>query len=234
MKKKYPSRPKLDTKLAYILNLSAKELSGIKLQEEEQLKEISYKQEDPEKKDKKIEPFAPLLHAVEIPQPREKKKKHPFKEPYVSAFIKFLGSKKDLEQLGIKVRSQAGDIFTAFIPLKLVPRLEKIPAVKFIELSKPLFPTLDEAIPQTQINTLHSAMPAINGTGVVVGVADSGIDFYHPNFRINDGFGLDGLGRTRLLRFWDHSLVPAAGEASPAGFPSVSYTHLTLPTTPYV
>jgi subtilisin family serine protease len=218
MKKKYPTRPKLDAKLAYILNLSVKELSRIKSQEEEQLKEISSKQEEPQKKDKKIEPFAPLLHAVEIPLPREKKKKHPFKEPYVSAFIKFLGSKKDLEQLGIKVRSQAGDIFTAFIPLKLVARLEKIPAVKFIELSKPLFPTLDEAIPQTQINALHNAMPAINGTGVIVGVADSGIDFFHPNFRINDGFGLDGLGRTRLLRFWDHFLTPAAGEASPAGF----------------
>jgi subtilisin family serine protease len=96
--------------------------------------------------------------------------------------------------------------------------LEKLNSVIFIELSKPLFPNLDEAIPQTQIDTLHNAMPAVNGAGVVVGVIDSGIDFYHPNFRINDGFGLDGLGHTRLLRLWIHSLTPAAGESSPGGF----------------
>jgi subtilisin family serine protease len=155
---------------------------------------------------------------VEVPDPKIKGRKHPFREAYMSGFIKFLGSRNDLERIGVKVRSQAGDIFTVFIPLKLIKTLEKIPAVKFIELSKPLFPTLDEVIAQTQINMLHGAVPAVNGAGVIVGVCDSGIDFYHPNFRINDGFGLDGFGRSRILRFWDHLLTPGAGEASPAAF----------------
>ncbi len=232
MKKKFVSRLKLDPKLDYMLRLGIAELSRIKKEEIFQLQPVK----SPEEKEVKEKPekikdktFSPLLHALELPQLKEKDKKHPYKEAYVSGFIKFLGSTRDLQRLGVKVRSQAGDIFTALIPLKLISKLEKIPAVKFIELAKPLFNTLDEAIPQTQINTLHTAMPAINGTGVIVGVLDSGIDFYHPNFRINDGFGLDGLGRTRILRFWDHFLAPAAGESNPAGFGyGVEYTQAAI------
>jgi subtilisin family serine protease len=228
MKKDSTSRPKLDTKLAYILSLSIREITTIKSEEEKRLKKNNSRRDEDGQEKAKAELFSPLLHAVEIPRPQDKVK-HPLRVPYISAFIKFLGSKNDLEELGVKVRAQAGDVFTAYIPLRLVPKLEKIPAVKFIELAKTLFQTLDEAIPNTQINTLHSAASAVNGAGVIVGVVDSGIDFYHTNFRNNDGIGLDGLGSTRILRFWDQTLIPIAGEASPLGFAyGVEYTQANI------
>jgi hypothetical protein len=70
-----------------------------------------------------------------------------FRKPYASAFILSDASSKDLTRLGIKVRSQAGDIFSAFVPLSTIPKLEASSAIRFIELARPLFTTLNQAIP---------------------------------------------------------------------------------------
>ncbi len=48
----------------------------------------------------------------------------------------------------------------------------------------------------------------VDGSTVVVGVIDTGIDFTHQDFR-------DGAGNTRVLAIWDQTLTPIAGEASP-------------------
>ena len=120
-KKINKSRPKLDARLSYALSLTDKELKRIKIDETSSLKEPL---ESSDKEKRKHPGFTPSLHGVELPALKEKGIRHPFTKPYCSAFIKFLGSRRDLEQLGVKVRSQAGDIFTGFIPLSLITRLE--------------------------------------------------------------------------------------------------------------
>jgi subtilisin family serine protease len=49
---------------------------------------------------------------------------------------------------------------------------------------------------------------SVDGSGVVVGVIDTGIDFTHGDFR-------ETAGNTRLLSIWDQTLTPIAGEISP-------------------
>ena len=39
----------------------------------------------------------------------------------------------------------------------------------------------------------------MTGKGILVGVADSGVDYFHPNFRNEDG-------SSRILRLWDQSI----------------------------
>ena len=138
------------------------------------LEKIRTKKEEPYSK-----LFTPLFHGIYLPGKKEPEGPWKLTVPYVSVFIRFHGSKKDLEELGIKVRSQAGNIFTAFVPLKLIPKLEAMPAVDYIELARPLFPTLDEAVSIAQIDILHSRVPPVNGQGVIVGIPDSIIDIYH-------------------------------------------------------
>jgi len=130
-------------------------------------------------------------------------------EEFVSALVWSEASSRDLEQLGVRVRSQVSDVFSTFLPLSAIRRLERSPAIRYIELGRPLFPTLDHAIPETHINVLHNTMPAVDGTGVIVGIYDNySLDFYHDDFRTT-------AGRTRVLFLWDQSLSPTSGEAGP-------------------
>lgn len=62
---------------------------------------------------------------------------------------------------------------------------------------------------------------ALLGQGVIIAVIDSGVDYFHPDFRNADG-------TTRILALWDQSAVRAEGVAPgspPAGFlQGIEYT----------
>ncbi len=225
-----PVRRKLDSKLAFALSLSKDELINRKEKERKRLDEIAKKfkeikkgaeneKKERQRREKELYSllFAPIFHGIHIPDKEKYTRPERPKVPYASVFIQFHGNRMDLENLGVIVRSQAGDIFTAFVPLELIPKLEAMPAVKYIELGRPIFPMLDEAVPAAEIDVLHNNVPPITGVGVIVGVYDSDIDIYHPNFRNNDGQGTDGLGSTRIRYIWDQELVAQAGEATPQG-----------------
>jgi hypothetical protein len=150
-------------------------------------------------------------------------------QPFASVTIRSRASAHDLAALGLHVRSQTRDILTAYVPLELVPRLQRSSAIDYIELARPWRPQLDDAIPQTQIDTLHAGPPPVTGKGVIVGIVETGpLDFYHPAFR-NPGnsMGQGTLGSTRVLYLWDQTLVPdaAKGESGPP-------TETTIPALP--
>jgi subtilisin family serine protease len=70
---------------------------------------------------------------------------------------------------------------------------------------------LDLSLTEIRANVVHTGPPGLRGAGVIVGIIDSGIDWRHETFR-------NPTLQTRILRIWDQSLVPQAGEASPAPF----------------
>lgn len=222
--KRGKTRQKLDARLALLLSLSERKRRDLKVEEDKRIQKLTeeiskaVKGLDDEKErkdalerlrelDKKL--FAPLTTGLLIPESAGVKP-WPFRlnESFVSAFVLSDASADDLKRLGLRIRSQVGDIFSAFVPLSAIPKLEKSAAIRYIELSRPLFRTLDEAVPNSQLDLLHNAMPAIDGTGVVVGVVDSRLDIYHPDFRT-------AANATRVLFLWDQTLVPQAGEAGP-------------------
>lgn len=144
--------------------------------------------------------YASLLHAVDL-------KAKP--EPTASVFIKFRGNIGRFRRLGVKVRSVAGDIATATVPLKSIPDLEADEDVIYIELSRPAFPELDQSVPIVEADLLHSATPPITGQGAIIGIVDYGIDFYHPDFRDPT------TNNTRLLFLWHQD--PPVGVGGTAG-----------------
>jgi len=225
-------RPKLDPRLALILSLSGKRLKALKDQEDEALRQIGNEirstlrrlaqdgetTPDPRKLeklrdlDRKL--FSPTTTGVYFASPTERRKRWPatLREPYVSAFILSEASSRDLSRLGVKIRSQAGDIFTAFIPFSVIDKLQASPAIRYIELARPHFEALDEALPLAQIDALQTASPPITGAGVVVGIFDSVLDIYHPGFRTAGD-------ATRVSFLWDQTLDPRPGEAGPPTLP---------------
>ena len=126
--------------------------------------------------------------------------------PGVSATVRSQASADDLASLGLHVRSQAGDVFTVFLPLDLSQRLATSPAIGYVELARPYAPQLIDAIPKARLAQLHGG--GITGAGVIVGIIDSGLDFYHDHFRNADG-------TTRVRYLWDQILAPVAGESGP-------------------
>ena len=222
------ARPKLDARLAFLLSLSARQRDALKVEEDTRLaavgKEIAatskalYLGTESARKlaaeklrqlDQRL--FAPLTTGLFVPREKQRGKARFFRsdEPFVSASILSDASARDLEALGTRVRSQAGDVFTAFIPLSAIPRLEKSAAVRYIELARPLFPALNDAVPQAQLDTLHAGPPAVDGTGVIVGVIDDVLDVYHPDFRTAGN-------ASRVLFLWDQKLSRQSGESAPS------------------
>jgi hypothetical protein len=214
------TRAKLDSRLALLLSLSEKQLRTLKGEEDARLdgiaKEIGEavaaldraKGRDREsiverlrKLDRRL--FAPLTTGLFIPPQGRHEKWGPIsmKEPFAAVFVLSVASADDLKRLGVRVRSRVGDIFSAFVPLSAIPRLEESAAIRYVELARPMFQTLNQAVPFAQINTLHTAVPPVTGAGVVVGVVDSRLDIYHPDFRT-------AANATRVLFLWDQSLNP--------------------------
>jgi subtilisin family serine protease len=173
---------------------------------------------------------APLVHGVYFPTDDELRDDAPvrLKKPYVSAFIKSQCASADFKPLGIRVRQQVGDIFTAFVPWDRLERLAVMPGIDFVELARPMRPDLSTALPYSQISNLNAT--GLNGAGVIVGILDDYIFFYHPSFRIDDGNGADHLGSTRVRYIWDQSLDPQdpdakPGESGPTGIPGFTATY---------
>jgi len=60
----------------------------------------------------------------------------------------------------------------------------------------------DSAVFRHKVNLVHQGISLdtnYTGKGVIVGIVDEGIDFNHPDFKLSNG-------KTRVLRYWDHTL----------------------------
>jgi minor extracellular serine protease Vpr len=127
-----------------------------------------------------------------------------------------------IEALGGRVGSVIGTIITADIPSKNILLLAESADVLRIESSKPIsfhskkdksteYPTMVE------LNSAQGAQSGMNpdakiydGTGVIIGIIDSGIDYLHPDFaKIGDTLS------SRILSLWDQN---SNRGISPQGF----------------
>ena len=115
-----------------------------------------------------------------------------------------------LKEYNIEIGSRSRNILIGFIPLKQFSSLSANPNIKYIEIGTPAEEKLDNARSLTNVNQVHQGMSlpqAYDGSGVIVGVIDKGIDFTHPTFYN------DGLTATRIKRVWEQTIsgTPPAG-----------------------
>ena len=143
---------------------------------------------------------------------------------HVAAIIWSDASADDLTAAGITIRSRAGNVFTANIPLRVLwafadensPTARELGAAfKYVEMAKPWRLRLIDAIPRAHLDTLHTK--SVTGDQVVVGIVDTGIDVAHEHFR-------DAAGGSRIEFLWDQALTarlgtPFGDEQGPLDFP---------------
>lgn len=98
-----------------------------------------------------------------------------------------------IEEAGGEVRAVLGEIMTAFVPVKFFPVLESREEVIGIEASRPLRPLMDSARANTNATQVQTSY---DGTNVVVGVIDTGLDYSRADFQTSAG-----ASRVQYLRF---------------------------------
>ncbi len=91
--------------------------------------------------------------------------------------------------------------------------LAREPRVEFIEKPKALSFAVYEGKLVSCIPPVQRAPLSLTGQGILVGIIDSGIDIFHPDFQNEDG-------STRIAGLWDQTLTPAvdSGQAPPEGY----------------
>lgn len=128
---------------------------------------------------------------------------------YLDAFIEMApgADTANLTTLGIITGSRSGDILTADIPPEAVEAAGNLPEVIRITGARHVTEMNDAAMQEVGVPTVWNSM-GFDGTGVIVGVMDSGIDWTHDDFKHPNG-------TSRIQFIWDQT--DAVGPA-PQGF----------------
>jgi subtilisin family serine protease len=99
--------------------------------------------------------------------------------------------------LGAKAEILSESYAILAIAASKLGQLASSPSVEHVEKPKNLVSNLKEAINASCVGIAQSELSyKLTGKGVIVAVADSGIDYTHPDFRNPDG-------STRILSIWD-------------------------------
>ena len=102
----------------------------------------------------------------------------------IRAIVRFTGNRADLEAMGIKVRSEAQDVFTIVGTRKQLENLVKYTACRRMSTPRTFFPTVEHASAQAEVVNVQDPRPPINpsgfrGNGVLVGIIDTPLDVTH-------------------------------------------------------
>ena len=84
------------------------------------------------------------------------------------------------------------------LPERDLSVLADLNEVEYIEKPKRLYFSVDQGRQASCISAVQSGTDGLDGEGVLVAVIDSGVDYFHPDFRNADG-------TTRILTMWDQS-----------------------------
>ncbi len=135
----------------------------------------------------------------------------PLRGQLVSVFVRGAVSPGALSAMGAEVNTVMPDLITARMPLALALEVRRLPGVTAVRLATPLQLDLDLAVPNANANNKRTQSPPLlgfNGTNVVTGFVDSGIEYQHDDFKNPDG-------TTRLISIWDQTVGTVS---PPAGY----------------
>ena len=117
----------------------------------------------------------------------------------ISSFIHITDEKaiSELEALGVIIECRFDNgLLTSLIPVDNIEKVAALESVKMIEVSEVMYPTTDNARNTTNADDVLSlsndALTAglsqiYDGSGVILGVIDTGIDYQHIAFKDKNG-----------------------------------------------
>lgn len=110
--------------------------------------------------------------------------------------VRYSGSLEGIYALGIRGEELLGGYAILWVPQELIPAVSRFSQIEYIEKPKRLFFSVYQGRAASCLSYLQEGGLNLTGEGVLVGILDSGIDYFHPDFCNEDG-------TTRILCFWD-------------------------------
>lgn len=120
--------------------------------------------------------------------------------------VRYSGSLEEVFALGIRGEELLGGYGILWVPQSLLPAVSNFPQIEYMEKPKRLFFAVNQAKAASCFAGVQEGGLSLSGAGVLVGILDSGIDYFHRDFRNEDG-------STRILFLWDQVLEQIYDEA---------------------
>ncbi len=114
--------------------------------------------------------------------------------------VKYSGPESGLGGERIQVVPLLGGYAVVTLPESEIAAYSVREQIEFIEKPKRLYFETFEEREASCILPVQNGVDGLTGEGILVGIVDSGVDYFHPDFRNEDG-------STRILRLWDQSVA---------------------------
>lgn len=113
----------------------------------------------------------------------------------------------------------AGDVSAIILPIQQIIAMSKNPAVLRMESSSNKILLMNDTMRvKNNVEEIHQGLPPLpqsyDGSGIVMGIIDSGIDFSHPDFRDS----INGISKTRIKHIWDQNQSTSSNTPLPYGY----------------
>ncbi len=123
---------------------------------------------------------------------------------------------EEVLRMGGTYKFAAGNIAAISLPVQALRTLSNDPKVIRIEEGKVGLKELnDKMLINNKIDKVHQGISPLtqgyDGSGVIVGIIDTGLDFTHPDF-------VDSAGNSRVLWIWDHILPSGTKSPQPYNY----------------
>lgn len=106
--------------------------------------------------------------------------------------------KLDAEERGWGVVYLSGGYAILTLPQSDIELLSSLPQVEYIEMPKRLYFSVDTGRASSCISSVQTMDISLFGEDILIAVIDSGVDYFHPDFRNEDG-------TTRIAAIWDQT-----------------------------
>lgn len=113
--------------------------------------------------------------------------------------VKYSGNLDAVRAIGIQVVELYNEFAILTVREELLERLAKFPQIEYIEKPKRVFFQVANGRRVSCIPPVQTSPLSLLGSGILVAVIDSGIDYANPDFRNEDG-------TTRIVSLWDQTI----------------------------
>lgn len=113
--------------------------------------------------------------------------------------VKYTGREEELSGEGIQAVPLLGNYAVVTFPEREIDSYSDRENVIFMEKPKQLYFEVFQGKTASCIQAVQTGVEGLTGEGILMGIVDSGVDYFHPDFRNEDG-------SSRILYLWDQGI----------------------------